>query len=70
MAPEAKLTGVKRPDFAADRAQMIPHSALISNMTQINYAHGHPAYTTAIDRTEHRFVDRTRLCEDSPSLKI
>jgi hypothetical protein len=70
MASLPKLTGVKRRDFAPVAAEMIPHFAVISYMTQINYASSGPAYTTAIDETEHRFIDGTRLCEDSPSLKI
>jgi len=49
--------------------QLIPIMAAIRFMTQVNYRRGMRPYTTSVDKAEHRFIEGTRLCEDSPSLK-
>jgi hypothetical protein len=40
------------------------------NMTQVNYPQSAPPYTVPVDKPDYRFLEGTRLCEDSPSLKI
>jgi hypothetical protein len=69
------LTRVNSLAFVAARGKN--HSKSGSNLrepgrkelTQVNYRSDPLPYTRPIDEPEHRIVDGTRLCEDSPSLK-